>query len=133
MCDVFSKQKRSEVMAAIRSKGNKETEQVFAAILRKNGINGWRRHLSIEGKPDFAFPKERVTVFIDGCFWHGCPKHGRNPSSNQDYWRRKLSQNRARDRRVSRRLRTEGWHVLRFWEHDLRHESTVLKKLRKLV
>ncbi len=77
MADVFSKSKRSKVMAAIRSKGNKDTELRLAFILRAYGIKGWRRHYPLPGKPDFVFPKQRLAVFVDGCFWHSCPKHGR--------------------------------------------------------
>jgi len=79
MADVFSKTKRSAVMAAIRSRGNKDTEMKLAAITRTHGITGWRRHLPLPGRPDFAFRKERVAVFVDGCFWHGCPLHGHKP------------------------------------------------------
>ena len=74
MTDVFSKKKRSQVMAAIRSKGNKTTELRLASILRAHGISGWRRHQPLFGKPDFVFRRERLAVFVDGCFWHGCPQ-----------------------------------------------------------
>jgi len=68
MADVFSKRKRSQVMAAIRSKGNKDTELKLASILRAHGIKGWRRHQPLVGKPDFIFLKQRLAVFVDGCF-----------------------------------------------------------------
>jgi DNA mismatch endonuclease, patch repair protein len=73
--DVFTKAKRSEVMSRIRGKGNKDTEVALAKLFRANGITGWRRHYAIAGKPDFAFPKCKLAVFVDGCFWHGCRKH----------------------------------------------------------
>jgi DNA mismatch endonuclease, patch repair protein len=129
MMDVFSKRKRSEVMAAIRSKGNKETEIVLATIFRKNGLNGWRRHLAIHGKPDFTFPSHRVVIFVDGCFWHGCRWHGRNPDSNQKYWITKLERNKARDRKVTYLLRQNGWKVLRIWEHELKKEKRVIERV----
>jgi DNA mismatch endonuclease, patch repair protein len=129
MADVFSKRKRSEVMAAIRSKGNKETEFVLAAIFRKNGLIGWRRHLPLPGKPDFAFPENRVAVFVDGCFWHGCRWHGRKPDSNQKYWVLKLARNKNRDHKVVRILRQKGWIVLRIWEHELKKEQHVIKRV----
>src|SRR5260221_9025305 len=113
MADVLTKKKRSQVMAAIRSRGNKDTELRFRAILRQLHITGWRRHYSLVGKPDFVFPKLRLAIFIDGCFWHGCPKHGRKPGSNRSYWLAKLARNRARDREVVRLLRKKGWQVLR--------------------
>jgi DNA mismatch endonuclease (patch repair protein) len=119
MPDVFSKSKRSAVMAAIRSKGNKDTELVLVKLLRADGIRGWRRHVVLPGTPDFVFRRQRVAIFIDGCFWHGCSLHSRPPKSNQDYWSAKLARNRRRDRAVSRLLRKAGWRVLRIWEHDL--------------
>src|SRR5208282_440535 len=102
MADVFSKHKRSQVMAAIRSRGNKDTELKLASILRAARITGWRRHQSLPGKPDFVFRRERLALFVDGCFWHGCPRHGRQPGTNTAYWAKKLSRNKGRDRSVSR-------------------------------
>ena len=81
------------------------------------------------GKPDFVFRRERLALFVDGCFWHGCPKHGRNPDSNRGYWLPKLERNKQRDRTVSRRLRRAGWRVLRLWAHDLNNPGLVTRKL----
>src|SRR5580700_10150015 len=111
MADVFKKAKRSKVMAAIRSQGNKDTELKLVSILRVARITGWRRHKPLLGQPDFVFGRERVALFVDGCFWHGCPKHGRQPGSNTKYWREKLARNKSRDRRVSRELNKAGWTV----------------------
>ena len=119
MADVFTKKKRSQVMAAIRSRGNKDTELKLAAILRDAGITGWRKHQAVTGHPDFIFRRERLAVFVDGCFWHGCPKHGRKPTSNRAYWLPKLRRNHQRDKAVKRLLTTAGWSVIRLWEHDL--------------
>lgn len=71
------------------------------------------------GRPDFLLPDMRVALFVDGCFWHGCPRHSRSPRSNRAYWRAKLARNRARDLRVRSALRRMGWAVVRVWEHDL--------------
>ncbi|MGN6386743.1 MAG: very short patch repair endonuclease [Verrucomicrobiota bacterium] len=131
MADVFSKQKRSELMRQIKSKGNKKTELLVLEILRKNHISGWRRNLSLYGKPDFAFRRERIAIFLDGCFWHLCPKHGRCPEANRGYWEAKLHRNRERDREVNKELRRRGWRVVRFWEHELKEESLFLLKLLK--
>jgi DNA mismatch endonuclease (patch repair protein) len=119
MPDVFTKAKRSEVMSRIRGRGNKATEIAFARLLRQNGITGWRRHLPILGKPDFTFRSNRLVVFVDGCFWHGCPRHGNKPKGNAAFWRRKFSRNKLRDRLVNRELRQAGWRVVRIWEHDV--------------
>jgi DNA mismatch endonuclease (patch repair protein) len=164
MPDVFTKAKRSEVMSRIRGRGNKDTELVLAKLLRAHGITGWRRHVrlnvesrksKVEGerrsgprlsafvlrlavRPDFVFRKSRMALFVDGCFWHGCPKHCKyakwltraalnNPPSPRDrlrrtgraFWRRKLAANKERDRRVNRALRRAGWCALRIWECEL--------------
>ncbi len=119
MPDVFTKAKRSEVMSRIRGHGNKETEMVLARILRSHGITGWRRKQKFFGKPDFVFRRQRLAIFVDGCFWHCCPKHGTKPASNKPFWHKKFAANVARDKRVNRELRKLGWRVLRIWEHEL--------------
>lgn len=119
MSDVFTKAKRSDVMSRIRGHGNKDTELALAKLFRAHGITGWRRRQLHFGKPDFTFRRERVVVFVDGCFWHGCPKHSNLPINNRPFWKKKLSANIARDRLVTRTLRKHGWRVLRIWEHDL--------------
>lgn len=125
MADVFTKAKRSDVMSRIRSSGNNETELQLIRIFRENNITGWRRNWLLEGKPDFAFPSRRLIIFVDGCFWHGCPLHGTQPSSNQEYWQPKLERNKARDKRVNRALRKNGWRVLRVWHHDLSRKNQI--------
>lgn len=119
MVDIWGKQKRSEVMSLIRSRGNKATELRLIAIFREFGITGWRRNQALLGKPDLTFRRERVIVFVDGCFWHGCLKCYRRPSSNQEYWDAKIATNRKRDRYVNRELRSLGWNVVRIWQHQL--------------
>ena len=120
MADWLSREQRSRNMASIRSKGNATTEQVFLHLLRQAGIHGWRRHVGLPGKPDFLFRAQRVAVFIDGCFWHGCPRCYRMPGDHRPYWKAKLSSNRRRDRRTTRKLRSLGWRVIRIWEHSLK-------------
>lgn len=135
MSDVFTKGKRSLVMAAIRSRGNKDTEVALALLLRRKKITGWRRHVPIFGRPDFIFPKLRVAIFVDGCFWHGCPQHGTKPKNNSEFWMKKLASNQARDRLVTHTLRRLGWRVVRVWEHELRrkNEARLLTKLQRLL
>ena len=119
MPDVFTKAKRSQVMSRIRGRGNKQTELALAKLLRAARITGWRRHAAIMGRPDFMFRKERVVIFVDGCFWHGCPKHSNMPANNREFWLKKLTGNKGRDRLVTRTLRKSGWGVVRIWEHEL--------------
>jgi DNA mismatch endonuclease (patch repair protein) len=133
MADVFTQAKRSLVMSAIRSRGNRDTEMKLASIFKQSGIIGWRRNVPLPGKPDFVFRLERLAVFVDGCFWHGCPVHGRKPGSNRSYWLPKLARNRARDLAVTRELRRRGWRVLRIWEHALRHSARVASRRRRAL
>ena len=125
MPDVFTKAKRSAVMARIRSHGNRDTELVMIQRFRAHRITGWRRHQSLFGKPDFVFRAERVALFVDGCFWHGCPRHCRRPTGNALFWRKKFRRNRERDLLVNRTLRRSGWRVLRVWEHELACKNQV--------
>lgn len=141
MPDVFSKAKRSEVMSRIRSTGNKDTEQKLAGLMRAAGITGWRRQARIKYevgmmkdergtekkavRPDFVFRTERVAVFVDGCFWHGCPRHATRPQQNRKFWDAKLARNKARDRAVTRGLKKAGWTVLRIWECALTKKRQV--------
>src|SRR2546430_11083028 len=108
MPGIFTKAKRSAVMSAIRGRGNKDTELRMMALLRAHGITGWRRNARVFGRPDFIFRKVRVAVFVDGCFWHGCPKHTTKPGNTAALWRRKFASNQTRDRLVTRTLSPGG-------------------------
>jgi len=123
MVDCLTTAERSALMARVRGRGNATTEGALAAILRAAGIKGWRRGSRLPGRPDLVFARARLAVFVDGCFWHGCPKHHRLPTTRRAFWRGKVRANRARDRRVDRELRALGWRVLRIWEHALRVRS----------
>jgi DNA mismatch endonuclease (patch repair protein) len=73
----------------------------------------------IYGSPDFANRGEKIALFVDGCFWHGCPKHYRKPATNSVFWKGKMTRNTARDKKVSAELRARGWRVIRVWEHSI--------------
>src|SRR5664280_2285135 len=120
MPDVFETSKRSEVMSKIRATGNRSTELALIEIMRVNGIKDWRRHQDIPGRPDFVFRSSKIAVFVDGCFWHCCPKHCQMPQTNRKFWAEKLAANKKRDREVNRELRSRGWSVVRIWEHELK-------------
>lgn len=116
-----SPEKRSSIMRAVRSRGNKSTEARLRAALIREGFRGWNvgaRHLP--GKPDFIFYTERLVIFVDGCFWHGCPVCYRRPKSNQEYWDAKVKGNILRDRKSDCELAEMGWKVCRIWEHEVR-------------
>lgn len=134
---MFTPEKRSAVMSRIRASGNRDTELRMIALFRAFGIRGWRRSQTLFGKPDFVFRRERVVVFVDGCFWHGCPKprHAPMPKNRADWWAAKLSRNKERDLVVTRTLRKQGWTVIRVWECDLakrRCGAVVRKIIRRL-
>jgi DNA mismatch endonuclease, patch repair protein len=137
MSDVFTPAKRSAVMASIRSKGNRDTELRMIALLRAHRIRGWRRGSALFGKPDFVFPVERVALFVDGCFWHGCPrpKHAPMPRNRAEWWAEKLGKNKTRDQVVSRRLQQKGWTVVRVWECDLtvKRSPTVARRIARVL
>jgi DNA mismatch endonuclease (patch repair protein) len=104
-------------------------------LFRRHRITGWRRHWPIFGKPDFVFPKIKLAIFVDGCFWHQCKAHSNVPANNREFWEQKLAGNVKRDRRVSRVLRAEGWKVVRVWEHELRRadEGRVVGRVRRAM
>ena len=130
MSDFLTKPMRSKLMSTIKGKNNKDTELVLMQIFRRNCIKGWRRHQNVFGRPDFLFRKSRLAVFVDGCFWHGCPKHFKMPAGNRPFWKRKIENNRARDGRVNRILRKSGWCVVRIWEHELKRPKRFLGRLK---
>ena len=111
---------RSRNMRAIRSSGNKTTENRLVSLLKQHRVNGWCLHPpDILGNPDLLIQKGPVAVFVDGCFWHGCPECGHVPRKNVSFWRAKIGRNRYRDRIVDAELEQQGIRVLRFWEHEL--------------
>jgi DNA mismatch endonuclease (patch repair protein) len=123
--------KRSKNMQAIRAKGNKSTELKMVKLFRENNITGWRRHLPLPGKPDFTFRKEKLTLFVDGCFWHRCPKCYREPRTNAEFWKNKIENNVKRDRRVTKELKQDGWSVFRLWECQLKKPQRFLTRIQK--
>jgi DNA mismatch endonuclease Vsr len=109
-------------MAAIPSQCT-SLEQRFASYLWAVGVRGWRRSVRVERtKPDFVFSRHQIAVFVDGCFWHGCPECCRRPASNADYWDAKLDRNVERDVEQTQKLEAAGWTVLRFWGHEIDRE-----------
>lgn len=133
--DWMTKEQRTRNMSAIRSKGNRSTEVALRFRLVRSGIRGWRINpKEISGRPDFVFDDLRLAVFVDGCYWHGCPRCYRLPEQNRTYWQTKLKQNTTRDRRVSAKLRRNGWAVLRVWEHVLKIDpDTVMARIKRKI
>jgi len=144
MADIYTRVARSALMAKVKGRGNATTEGVMAKLLRAEGWVGWRRQQVVRGRdavgepfrvrPDFVFRSRRLAVFVDGCFWHGCPLHGTKPKGNAAFWRAKFRRNQERDRRDTRNLRRAGWKVIRLWEHALRAKArpALLGRLRRV-
>jgi DNA mismatch endonuclease (patch repair protein) len=124
---------RSRTMSKIRSEKNKTTEGALRMALVRAQISGWTLQAKkLPGRPDFLFEDAGFVVFVDGCFWHHCPKCGHIPKSRSEYWQTKLEINKARDERNTRRLRGLGFGVIRFWEHDLKSPETVFRTVERI-
>lgn len=124
MADRVSKEKRSEIMSKIR-KTNTKPE-----LLLKNKLKGtyFRYQPKLPGNPDFAIKSKKIVIFIDGCFWHKCPRCFRPPKSNRKYWRPKIEGNVRRDRRISKEYRLKGWKIIRIWEHQVKEDCDKIVK-----
>lgn len=129
MADIFSKQKRSEIMRKVKGKGNLSTEEKLVKIFKLHNIIGWKRNYPVKGKPDFVFLKKKIAVFADGCFWHG--HHCRNivPKNNATFWDQKREANKNRDINTTKYFESRGWTVLRIWECDIKNGNLDLSIL----
>jgi DNA mismatch endonuclease (patch repair protein) len=125
-------EERSQIMRAIRGQGNKSTELQFRLGMVRGAIKGWKvRPKSIVGKPDFYFPRHRLAIFLDGCFWHGCPRCGHIPRQNRGFWKTKIALNKARDHLKTTSLESNQIVVQRFWEHEIKMSlNSCIQKLR---
>ncbi len=136
MPDIFTKEKRSEIMSLIKSTSGVEIK--FRKLLSKEIYPlGHRYRLNYKkavGKPDLAFVSKRIAVFIDGDFWHGKHFAAKGHKLSEKYWRPKIEGNIARDKRQNRALRKIGWQVIRIWESDVkkRPDASIRKILKKL-
>ncbi|MCL1900831.1 MAG: very short patch repair endonuclease [Firmicutes bacterium] len=128
MSDIFNRQKRSEVMSAIRGKENKTTEFRLIKLFKELKIAGWRRHYKIKGKPDFVFLKGKIAIFADGCFWHGHDCRNVTPADNKDFWDKKIMANKVRDIAINEYLESRGWQVVRIWECELKKKTEHIAK-----
>lgn len=120
MADRISKKQRSKVMRSVKSKGNRSTEIRLIEIFKERGIKGWRRNYKLPGKPDFVFPKLRIVLFADGCFWHGHDCRNTKPATNVAYWQPKIQRNMERDSKVRKELTNHGWYVISIWECEIK-------------
>lgn len=118
---------RSEVMSRIRCRDTKPELQLRRALWA-SGLR-YRLQYKITGKPDLVFVKSRLAIFLDGCFWHGCPLHYSGPGTRQDFWKTKLRKNVLRDLAVEDALASEGWRIMRIWQHDLKFIDDIVFRI----
>ncbi len=133
MADIFSASKRSEIMSQIRSVGTAPERRLYLLVRETLGAR-WRIDINardLPGQPDVFIPSLCLVFFADGCFYHGCPRHGHRPKSNRKYWLPKLARNQKRDLANRKALRAMGYRVWAFWEHELRGKG--LEKTRKKI
>lgn len=132
MADVFSKEKRSEIMSKVRSTNTGFEREVFRR-LRKLGYNFQKHYRKVPGRPDIAFPRKKIAIFLDGDFWHGW-RFSTVERKLSPFWRKKISGNIARDIRNRARLRRQGWRVIRIWQHHLKHKpDLVLRRIEECI
>jgi DNA mismatch endonuclease (patch repair protein) len=135
MADFLSKETRSRVMSRIRSRDT-SPELALRSALYAAGARGWRCHPKhLPGKPDLAFTRWKVAVFVDGCFWHGHPDFF-TPGKSGAYWDAKIARTKERDRVANESLRAAGWRVVRLWDFEVEQDlascvSRVVKALRR--
>ena len=119
MTDTVSKKKRSEIKSKIKNKDTK-IEIDFRKAIWKTGFRYRKNPSGYFGKPDLVSKKQKTVIFIDSCFWHGCKKHCRLPSTRKSYWLPKIETNKQRDKEVNRHYKKLGWKIIRIWEHNLK-------------
>ena len=133
MADMFTKQKRSEIMSLIRAKNTGIEKKVFSH-LRRNKVYFQQHYSKVPGKPDVALPKKKIAVFIDGDFWHGYKFQQWMHRIPKQYWREKIAANMARDAKNRRALRRQGWKVMRVWGHELaKRPNATLAKIQRFL
>lgn len=129
MADKFSKETRSKIMSSIHGK-NTKPEVIIRKILWSGGERYRIHNIAVFGKPDITIMKRKLVIFIDGCFWHGCEKCYKEPKSNISFWRKKIITNKNRRIEVRKELKSSGWNVLEFWEHEInKNPNLVVQKI----
>jgi len=133
MSDNLKSDDRKRTMQAVKSKGTKLEKRLFA-MLAGMGISGWKKNVkNITGKPDVAFPNQKIVIFVDGCFWHGCPHCRRKlPETNHEYWEKKINRNVELAESYNEQLSRVGWTVIRIWEHEIADTAKLKFRLKEL-
>mgnify|MGYP001565907619 FL=1 len=133
MSDNLKPDDRKRTMQAVKSKGTRLEKRLFA-MLAGMGISGWKKNVKdIAGKPDVAFLNQKIAIFVDGCFWHGCPHcHRKLPETNHEYWERKIKRNVELAESYNEQLSRDGWTVIRIWEHEIKDIAKLKPRLKEL-
>ena len=130
--DILSKERRSRLMARVRTRDT-APELALRKALWTAGLR-YRLRRTLPGSPDIVLVSAKIAVFVDGCFWHGCPDHWTKPGTNQQFWVKKIKTNQERDARNVRDLGEMGWHALRVWEHQIEEDlPAVVREIERLV
>lgn len=132
MADTLTPEQRKRCMSRVKGKDTAPEVKLRKALWRKR--LRYRLGYKLPGKPDIVFVAARVVVFVDGCFWHGCPIHGTKPETNREFWENKIERNIQRDHEVTKTLIASGWMVIRVWTHELKEDfEAVVDKITKAV
>jgi DNA mismatch endonuclease (patch repair protein) len=133
MSDNLKPEDRKRTMQAVKSTGTSLERRLFA-MLAGLGISGWKKNVkNIVGKPDIAFLNQKIAIFIDGCFWHGCPHCRRKlPETNHEYWERKITRNIELANYYNEQLSGDNWTVIRIWEHEIKDKAKLKSRLKEL-
>lgn len=134
MSDNLTPEDRWKTMRAVKGKGTRLERRLFSMLVGM-GLKGWQKNVgSIVGKPDVVFVSRRVAIFVDGCFWHGCPHCQRKlPKTNRKYWEQKIKRNVALAKSHNKQLRADGWTVIRIWEHEISKTASAEKIKGKVI
>lgn len=133
MTDVLTKKQRSYNMSMIKSKDTKAEIRLRKFLFSKR-LRGYRIHSKvITGRPDIAFTRYKVAIFVDGCFWHKCPRCFIKPQTRKNFWKKKIEGNVKRDKEVNHILKKQGWKVIRFWEHEIKNRKKLNRCFDKIL
>lgn len=126
--------KRSAAMSKVRGRGNRTTEKRLRFALVSNGVSGWCLHPFLPGRPDFFFRQAQLALFVDGCFWHGCPRCGHVPRTNRAFWKTKIERNKQRAKKWDRLLRRQGISPFHIWECELKSDlQVIIERINTLI
>lgn len=120
MSDIMSKEQRSKTMSKIRAQS--KLENIFTKNLWSRGLRFRKNVRKLRGTPDIVIQKYKIVIFVDSCFWHGCPIHFKRPKSNQEFWDKKIARNRERDKEIDQYYIEKGWNIKHIWEHEIRSD-----------